>query len=53
MVARGLAIIISTLGVALAGPMDYLRPYDKFAGDQQKLLEQIAKDKAAREGGTA
>ena len=38
------------VAVALAGPMDYLRPYDKFAGDQQKLLEQIEKDKAAREG---
>ena len=38
------------VAVALAGPMDYLRPYDKFADDQQKLLEQIEKDKAAREG---
>ena len=49
--AMARALIISTmLAVAFAGPMDYLRPYDKFAGDQQKLLEQIAKDKAAKEG---
>ena len=45
-----MALQLVAVASLLAGPMDYLRPYDKFAGDQKALLEQLERDKAAKSG---
>ena len=42
-----MAMLLVQAAMLLAGPMNYLRPYDKFAQDQQKLLEQLDRDKQA------